>query len=171
MSLDTIIAKHLGKKLFRLESLYTGDETGREVMVSADVSAATMPPFPDTLMGERLAELRAWLDAFLELSEITVSEDPDHKPPDVMLARVNPIREQFWSCRITLPAQTPGIRAIGGFNGKDKFIALTWDFREDIVDFDGNVELAIEYWKELFGEQKPFRGNNLDEYLTNYRAV
>lgn len=171
MSIDTIILQHLGKRLFQLESLETGDETGREVFVSADISAATMPPFPDTEVGQRLAELRAWLDGFLELAEITVAEDPDHKPPDVMFARVHPVKAQFWSIRVTLPEESPGIRAIGAFAGKDKFVALTWDYREKMVDFDGDVELAMKYWADLFGSQEPFRGDNLDAYLTNYRPV
>ena len=172
MSIDAILNNLLNNEaLFELESLFTGDETARTMIVSPDIMAVVLPPFPETEMGERLGELRAWLDNFLEGGEITVAEDPDAKPADVMLARVHPIRADFWSIRVTEPTQTPGIRALGAFAGKDKFVALSWDYREDMADFDGDVQSAIDYWKDLFGGELPFKGRDLDEYLSNFRAV
>jgi hypothetical protein len=47
-------------------------------------------------------------------------------------ARVHPVKAEFWSIRVTAPEDTPGIRVLGAFADKDKFIALTWDYREDM---------------------------------------
>jgi hypothetical protein len=172
MSIDPILEELLSRgRLIRLPSLFTGDDTARTMLVSPDVLAAVSPPFPDTEEGRRRAEFRQWLDSFSEAGEFSVSEDPNRKPPDAMLARVAPVGEQFWSMRVTEPEDTAGIRGLGAFLGKDKFVCLTWDYREHIPVFDDEVDAVRSAWRGLFGLQPPFSGETLDDYLTNYRAV
>jgi len=166
--LRTLLSRN---RLFELESLFTGNDTARTMIVSADILAVVTPPFSDTEHGRRLGEFRAWLDNFSEGGEISVAEDPDQKPPDAMLARVAPVDDELWSVRVTEPEDTAGIRSLGGFAAKDKFICLIWDFREGIPVFDDEVDAAHDAWCDLFGSQGPMSGANLDEYLTNYRAV
>ena len=152
------------EKLFELPSLFTGDDTARTMIVSPDILAVVTPPFPDTEEGRRLGEFRAWLDSFSENAEISVAEDPFQKPPDVMLARVAPVEKEFWSIRVTEPEDTAGIRALGGFAAKDKFVSLTWDYREGIPIFEDEVGIVCGAWRNLFGVVGPFSGESLDEY-------
>jgi hypothetical protein len=159
------------KKLFELESLLTGSDTARTMIVSQDVAAAVSPPFPDTEEGLRLGEFRRWLDAFMEGCELSVAEDPHLKPPDAMLSRTDPIEDEFWSIRVTEPEGTAGLRSLGGFFGLDEFLALTWDYREAIPIFDDEIDRVRDAWRDLFGSIKPHCGDSLDEYLTNYRPV
>ena len=159
------------KELFVLVSLFTGDETARTMIVSASICTMVTPPFPDTELGRRLGEFRAWLDSFMEGAELSVSEDPFNKPPDTMLARVSPVEEDFWSIRVTEPEESPGIRGFGGFHKQDEFVALTFDYREDIGDFSAEVDAVREAWTRFFGVERPFHGDELDEYLTNYIVV
>ena len=108
----------------------------------------------------------------MEGAEISVAEDPHDKPPDVMLARVDPIEAEFWSIRVTEPEETPGIRAFGAFTQKDTLVALTWEYRELIGDaFDDEVDSVRDAWTVLFVSEEPFGGASLDECLTNYRVV
>jgi hypothetical protein len=100
-----------------------------------------------------------------------VAENPDKKPPDAMLARVHPVDSEFWSIRVTEPQDTPGVRALGAFAGKDVFIALIWEKREGMGDFDSYVEWVKDEWRVLFGTVPPHSGDHLDDYLSNYRAV
>ena len=52
------------------------------------------------------------------------------------------------------------------FRGDD-----TWELREVIDDdFPGAVDDARSTWRDYFAES-PFSGDDLDEYLTNYRSV
>jgi hypothetical protein len=172
MSRQQILKRLLEERgLFLLESLFTGDETARTMIVTPGIFADVMPPFADTPEGERLGELRGWLDAFMEGSEVSVAENPDRKPPDTMLARVHPVGEEFWSIRVTEPENTPGIRALGAFSNVDEFIALRWEFREHIEIFDEEVQAAIVAWKDLFQNETPHYGSNLNAYLTNHRVV
>lgn len=158
-------------ELVEHQSMDFGDETARTLYVSSDIVAAIQPPFAETTAGERLGELRGWLDSFALGGHFTVAEDPNNKPPDVMLARVSPVEAEFWSIRVTEPEETPGIRILGAFIDTDAFVALTWDYREDMTDFDGDVESAIARWKDLFGDCKPLSAGDLDGYLTNYDTV
>lgn len=141
------------------------------MIVTPDIEDVVTRPFPDTDAGKRLGEFRAWLDAFSEHGEISVCEDPYKKPPDAMLARVAPVEAEFWSIRITDPEDTPGIRALGAFAAKDTFVALIWDFRENIASFNEEVESVQEMWSDLFGTEPPFSGGSVDDYLSNYRIV
>ena len=89
-----------------------------------------------------------------------------------MLARVHPVEDDFWAIRVTLPEDTPGIRAFGAFAGKDEFIALTWGYQEVIDDqFDTEVNEAADSWIDMFGTVEPFSGACLDDYLANFQAV
>jgi len=56
---------------------------------------------------------------------------------------------------------------LGGFAGKDKFIALIWDFREDIENFEDVVDDVRTAWTALFGDEPPHSGVTLDDYLSN----
>jgi len=162
----------LEERLLELPSLFTGGETARSMIISTEVSAAVTPPFADTDEGLRLAEFRQLLDAFSEGGQISVAEDPHEKPPDAMLARVDPIPEEFWSIRVTHPEESAGIRCLGAFADTDKFIALTWDYRETIgIEFDQEVAAVRAAWRDLFGSEEPFSGDRLDEYLTNFYPV
>jgi hypothetical protein len=157
-------------KLYVLSSIFTGDDTVRTMIVTPEVLSVVSPPFADTFEGTRFAEFRAWLDAFMEGAEISVAEDPDGKPPEAMFARVHPTHAELWSIRVTEPKRSPGIRCFGAFHGQDTFIALTYDLREAIDDFDNAVDDAIQMWSDYFGSEAPFSGDSLDEYLTNYFA-
>lgn len=72
--------------------------------------------------------------------------------------------------RITDPSETPGIRILGAFCAKDEFVALQWDFRESMQNFDADVVMVRDYWRDYFGNLAPHSGNGLDDYLSNYDA-
>jgi hypothetical protein len=160
------------RRLHCLESLMWGEETVRTMFVSNEIYEAVCPPFPEHRDGLRLSEFRQLLDAFLEGGEFSVALDPDRKPSDALLARVHPVEAHVWDLRSIAPK--PGIRALGAFSEKDTFIALTWDYRENL-DSPGawahEIERCRTLWRELFGTQPPFHGATLDEYLSNFTAV
>lgn len=164
MSMRPQIKKLEGKELFCLESRCTGEDTIRTLFVSREVLDAVSEPF----QGVRktwLAEFRENLDAFLEGCELSVGENPFDKDAGALIARVAPPEDEFWDLRVTAP--NPGIRAFGAFAEFDTFICLTWEFRDAIGDyFDAEVDRCKEEWRRLFGNTKPFKGKNLDAYLS-----
>jgi hypothetical protein len=141
------------------------------MFVTPDIDAFARPPFEDTLTGERHAAVAQFLDAYCELNEITVAENPRHKPPDVMLARVAPVEYELWSMRIIDPEETAGMRILGAFLSRDAFIGLSCQFREGMSDFTAEVDDAQEVWRNYFGSLRPYAGRSLDDYLTNYYKV
>jgi hypothetical protein len=159
-----------GRLLVR-PSNFTGFETVRSVYATPEILAITREPFGDTLHDERLAEFAQTLDAFSEGGRISIAQNPDQKPWDAVLARVHPVSAEFWSIRVTAPEETPGIRAFGGFVGKDEFAVLTWHLREEMSSFDADVMLAREAWANLFGNSGPHRAGTLDDYLSDYWEV
>jgi len=169
MSIRDHIRELLDKQLFCLESVYFGEETPRSIFVSEEVKCALTHPFPE---GREVlhAEFLQTLDAFLEHGEMTVAEDPRCKPSDALMARVEPVEDEFFDFRITAPH--PQIRAFGGFAEKDVFVIVTWNYRDAINDdFDGEVTRCKIEWQKLFDKTPPFKGKNLDEYLSNFLPV
>jgi hypothetical protein len=171
-SISPLLEKYIGaKRLHELRprvSLADDDlELPRTMFVTSNVLAAVDQNFPDTLEGDRLARFRAWLDGFIEGDRISVSQNPDRKPRDTMLCRVHDVKDELWSIRVTEPEETPGIRSIGTFTDYNEFLSLNWNFREDMY-FDDEVKDAREVWEDLFGDEMPFFGDRIDEYLSNY---
>jgi hypothetical protein len=164
---DEITRLVADRKLHCLESALTGEETVRTLFVSQEIIDGLEQPYPSA-KAHRLTEFREFLDAFLEGGLISVAEDPDLKPEYAMLARVHPVDEEFWDFRITAPK--PGIRALGAFSEFDTFVLLTWEYREAIPSFNAEVERCKAEWREMFTE-RPYRGANLNAYLSNHYAV
>jgi len=82
------------------------------------------------------------------------------------MARVAPVEDDFFDFRITSPF--PQIRAFGGFSEWNSFVIVTWNYRDAIGDdFDSEVTRCKTEWQKLFGKTPPFKGKNLDEYLSN----
>lgn len=159
-------------RLFCLPSAVTGDDTVRTLFISPEVLEAVSGPFAETYDGIRLLELRQTLDAFLEGAEFTVADHPFGKRPDAMLAPVAPVEYDLWDIRSIAPV--PGIRVLGGFWSKNVFVALTWEYRENLEtseDWEHEIERCQAEWKRLFGTRRPFRGESLDEYLSEILPV
>ena len=170
MSIRSQIAQLVGRKeLFCLESQDWGPDTPRTLFVTPEVLRAITPPFPATPAGLH-AEFRQQLDAFLELGFVTVGEDPKTKASDALMARVAPVEWEFFDFRITSPY--PAIRAFGGFSERDTFVIVTWRYR-DVIDkgFDAEVLRCKHEWEKLFGRTPPFKGKNIDDYLSNNLPV
>jgi len=117
------------RKLVLRPSSFMGD-SARNVFLLPEIDAIAKSPFEDSDQGDRDFAVAAFLDAFAELNEITVSENPRRKPAETMLARVEPEDANFWSMRITEPEGTAGVRIIGAFCAKDCFVGLVCENRE-----------------------------------------
>lgn len=144
----------------------------RTMFVSREINSVVHPPWSARRNGQRLAQMRAWLDTFVAGRRISVAEDPYKKSKKAFLARVDPLRDEIWDIRCLDPV--PGIRVFGRFSEKDTFIALTWEHRESIngKQFDAAVARCREQWRKLFPAVPIFKGNKLDDYLSaNYHAV
>ena len=160
MSIYSQIRSHLGTSLFRLPFAVEGEEWIRDLVLSSEVWDAVRGPFPENRDGERHAEFRAYLEAFASGEEISVSENPFQKSSYTFMARVHPIGLDVWDIRVM--ELRPGIRCFGCIGDSDLFVALTWDYRENIEEnaegFKKEALRCREAWDKLFTCQ-PKKGN------------
>ena len=158
-------------RLFHLPLPVKGEQRVRSMFVSQEVYDDIQPPFGDNFDGIRHAEFRATLDSFVRGDFFTVSEEPYKKPGHTMLARVDPAQDEIWDIRCL----EPNIRCFGIFAGQDNFIALTWEYRENLcsdIDWQREIERCKTRRTDFFGTIALFKGGSIDEYLSdNYRAV
>lgn len=170
MSIRDQIKTHLGTKLFYLPLAVRSDELVRELIVSDEVRSAVEGPFDETRDGYRCAQFRAYLDAFAGGEEIGVSEKPFNKRADTFLARVHPTSLGVWDIRAIEPR--PGIRCFGCFGDYDLFVALIWDYRENIEETPEGFEILARecrrVWDKFFSY--PPRQGPINDLLSNFYA-
>lgn len=143
----------------------------RTLLVSGEVRDDVLPPFPDHWYGYRLGQFRGTLDAFTEGQFLSVASDPFAKAPWADMAPVAPVDLGVWDIRSMSPL--PQIRCFGGWADKGVFIALTWQWRDDIDDFAAEAAECRKKWDEIFPLHPPFRGGTIDDYFDDdaYTAV
>lgn len=175
MSIRDEIANRVGDgRLFCLPPLIPSGTMVRAMFVSEEINQVVHPPWEATKEGLRLSRLRAYLDTWTEGVLVSVAEAPYHKPRNTFLARVDPVADDVFDIRCFDPK--PGIRVLGCFSEKDVFVALTWNHRENLGGPDSRgwrdeIERCKASWRRLFHPYPPFRGANLDAYLSNFIAV
>lgn len=158
--------------LFHLLPEVRSDPTVRTVIVSEEVLEAVTLPMSQNWEGHRCSMFRGTLDAFTRGERISVAEIPYDKPGDTILARVDPVTEEIWDIRSIDPI--PGIRCLGGFGGKNLFVALTWNYRETLEDGEDwrvEIERCKSEWERFFDKIPRFQGATLNEYISNFIAV
>lgn len=141
----------------------------RDLFVSTEVLHAVTPPWPRGRERRQHIVFRETLDRFTSGDVLSVAEDPIQKPSYAVMARTNPIEKEIWDFRCM--TEDDGIRCFGGFGDKDLFIALTWNFRDNISRFSQEVLECRREWDRLFGKIPPFRAREIEKYGTNFVAV
>jgi hypothetical protein len=173
MSIRDLIAGHDGKELFCLPPLLRSEEMIRALFVTAEIDDVVWPEWSEDRDGYRLSLFREALDTFTKGAMIGVALDPFDKDARAFLARVAPIDARVWDLRAIDP--TPGIRCLGFFAERDVFIALSWQYRENLEtreDWKSEIQNCVDQWRRLFGNEQPVGGDDLNEYLTaNYISV
>jgi hypothetical protein len=173
MSIRDEINAHLGiKRLFCLPPQFASAAV-RTMIVAPDLYQNVQPPsWPNNKTGQRLGRLRADLDSFTVNDFIAIALFPRKKPQNTYLARIEPVVNEVWDIRSTDPK--PGIRVLGRFSEQDTFIALIWDFHENLIGADwGKLgERCLQEWDNLFPNSPPFRGKQANDYLSSrYHVV
>jgi len=169
MSIAQIVRQSLGNRLFVLEPMIKSDRVSRVMIVSEEILQAVEPPFADHYDGIRLADFRQTLDAFTTGEQITVAENPFKKPSDAFMARVSPVELEVFDFR---SLAGPGIRAFGCFIEKNQFAALTWDYRENIDDFEFECQRCRSELRQICGSVEPFSiGKQLHDCLKDFVPV
>jgi hypothetical protein len=156
-----------GTNLFKLPPEFGDAENPRTMLITASIYNDFAGPFPDTVDGERRSTARALLDAFTLGDDFTVGADPHDKDPDAMMARVDPVGAEVFDFR-SFDCRS-GIRVFGCFTSTDEFIALTWQFREDLgtpEDWDAAIADCMSEWTKLFGPLPAHSGDTIDAYFS-----
>jgi hypothetical protein len=116
-------------------------------------------------------KMRATLDRFASNGRVSIVLFPKGKASSTFMARIQPVGNEVWDIRCT--DLSPGIRVLGRFSRKDAFVALVWDFHENLRgktwgDLGGQCQ---QEWTRLFGSLAPHQGSKPNDYLTgNFTA-
>lgn len=167
---DEINSRCAEGRLFLLEPALPGARTDRTILMSAEVQDYVLGPWSDKEQEYRANRLRADLDAFIEGEMISANmEDPYKKPKSTYIARVDPISHDVWDIRSRDP--NPGIRVLGCFSETDVFVALVWDFRENLggpgaKEWRDFIERCRAEWRKLFPTYPPPQGEDIHDYIS-----
>ena len=155
------------RKLMVLPKLYIGDQRKRCILLSKQVADAVISPDGGMPDDDRLGYFRGDLDAFAMGEGITIASDPFAKESDAILAPVHPVSSLAWDIRVLEPPN--GIRCMGFFAAKDVFIALAWDYREDIEEREDWADLVDDCrakWDQMLYPFTPHSGEFPHAYIS-----
>lgn len=167
------------KQLFKLDFSIPGSPEIRTVLMAPEVAKLVIPPWPNSIMGERCARLRADLESFLSGDPITVCWEPFKGKQYHKLGRLHPVHDGVWDMRSIDPS--PGLRVLFFLAEKDVMIALRccprsipvpWLHRALLGAWDsGEWRKAINEckaeWIRLFPNCRPLVRSTIDECLSN----
>lgn len=112
----------------------------------------------------RLGGLRGELDRFIGGERVSVMLFPRQKPPTTYLKRLKPVADEVWEIRCCGPGA--GVRVLGRFSDRDKFIGLAWDFREH-ASWKSLCQQCLDEWRKLFPRYGAHDGRSAAEYVSN----
>ena len=116
----------------------------------------------------RLGSLRGELDRFIGGDRVSVMLLPKQKPPTTYLKRLKPVADEVWEIRCCGPEA--GVRVLGRFSDRDKFIGLAWDFRER-ASWKSLCQQCLDEWRKLFPHYGAHDGRSAAEYVSNSFSV
>jgi hypothetical protein len=170
---DEINAHIIARRLFYLPPQFASIRAIRTMIVAPDLYSDLQPSaWPNNKTGQRLGRLRADLDRFTANDRISIALFPQNKPKTTYMARIEPVANEVWDFRSTDPK--PGMRVLGRFSAKDAFVALVWDFHENLKGSAwGRLgEGCLQEWAKLFPNYPPHHGNSDSDYLSsNFLSV
>lgn len=149
----------------------------RELFVSDDVNRFLCGPWSDSAEEFRALHLVSELFWFTQGRLITIPTDSG-RGGGARMSRLDPPADEVWEIRSRAPR--PGIRVFGRFAVKDCFIALTWEWRRDLMDrttvegerlWEAVLLQCKTEWRGLFPSYNPMTGGCLHDYLSNAKVI
>ncbi len=168
------------KELFKLEFLIAGRSEKRTVLLSPEINKLVSPPWPDTEMGIRCAQLRAEMEDILAGERLVVSWAPAGKARDYhQIARLEPLEDNIFDIRSVEPP--PALRILFHFAEKDvlvthfcspRSVPVHWLDRVPLLDRRSKAwrKAIVESnanWSVLFPHYSPHSGTKIDDFLSN----
>ncbi len=170
MSIGQFLASYVATRELQLVPHARGETVQREVYATRCVWDM-LNTWEDTRLGQRHARARVHVDTFTEGLKIAVRFPPS-KSIAAHTALLTERSEEVWEMRARDPS--PGIRIFGRFLRKDRFVALTWDYKENSEtpeQYEYQKGRCSRAWSALFVSMLPYTGANVHEYVTNCIAV
>jgi hypothetical protein len=160
MSIGALIECRLQEKeLFPLRPKAAGAATKRKMYLACSIWDLLQREHDDDEFEERLGQLEADLELFVEGRPI----DPKY------LFLLYPARQAVWEIRSVRP--TPSIRVLGLFASKDNFVVTNLALREDLGGWQSREwkevkRSALAAWRRLFHPYAPLGASDIHNLVT-----
>jgi len=139
----------------------------RKIYMSICVADMVDAAWEDSDDAVLFAQCRALLEDYVRNNWIRLRWDPDQDVP-ANIARVRPPGLYVFDFRSK--GKDGGIRVFGAFAAKDWFVALTWEFRNE-VDWDFEPTNCLKTWIDLFNTAPPYLGSDANDYLSSNYSI
>jgi hypothetical protein len=153
--------------LVLMEPLLRSAPKKRKVYANKPVLEMLREPFSNDADGAVEALARGVVDRFISAdTTLTVGLDPFTKRHDAILARVHPPDHECWDIRCLIPNDQ--IRIFGRFAEFDTFVALHWDYRDNLrtrQDWKDAVHETRQRWGAIF-TQAPLTKTRAADYVS-----
>ena len=143
------------------------------MILSEEVNALIVGPWPDQKWANRCQRLRANLEEFIKGETLTVALTP-YEHACAYMGRLDRPIDEVWDIRSRDPK--PGMRVLGRFSERNTFVALHWWLRKDFTDrreWRFAVNETKGRWNRLLApHEPPFHGEeDANAYLDHVYVV
>ena len=167
------------EQLLKLDFAIPGPSEARTVLMTSEIADLICGPWPDSVMGDRCARLRANLETFLAGARMTVCWAPYKGRDHHQLGRLHPIGDGVWDLRSVDPS--PGLRLFFCLAEKDVMIVFICSPRSVPVPWLQRPPLGARQsklwkqaqseckrqWKHIFPAHTPLVSENPDDCISN----
>lgn len=164
MSIQSLINGHCGGgSLYYLRPYLASDRICRHIFITPDLKRFILGPWDNVDDEIRGNKLYGDLEVFIKGEIVQVSRLARRKPPNTYMSPTSPRTDEIFSIRSTNPK--PQIRVIGAFSEPDHFVALSYEFR-DQINWDDEIEYCIGKWRSLLAPFPRHSGEFPNDYIS-----
>lgn len=146
----------------------------RCVMATRYAQSKLSGPWGSIAEEERFRTIKAVLDSFIS-GDVMAVRVPPSKSARAQIALLEPPEAAVWAFR-TRPDKVRnnlryGVRVFGMFAERDLFIAMSAEFKENLLDeseYSEEIAFCRRRWGAFFSSYDPVLGSNHDAYVSNY---
>lgn len=170
--MQSLVVKHeRDGTLMRVKPAPPPDDVKRKLSVGSELFPA-LTPWSLPKDQKREMYIRPQLDVFVSGGLINIGWNPRDKDSSAHIARTDPPYLEVWDIRCT--ARKPGIRVFGRFVEFNHFVALTYEYREQLesdADWTRAQERCKQKWQNLFPDQPLFSPTKASGYVSEPYAI
>ncbi|MEH6725196.1 MAG: hypothetical protein V7703_03490, partial [Hyphomicrobiales bacterium] len=158
-------------RLVPFQTLHRNQSTLRHMFIHEEIDRRLKLAMDgDNQDDMRFGALQRVMEDYTTGKLITVAHQPYGKKKTAMWAKTSPAADEIWDIRVVDPSAS--LRVLGGFAAMDVFVALEWEFRENLDNglnmplWNKFIRRAKTKWETCLPNYVRLSGGKTSDYIS-----